>query len=130
VTLIALTCLFATACQRDGGIVGRGELPGVSGQFVIEDDDRTVALASVQHSVFYEVGKGRQLIFKGAGGEMPRLFLASPDMVVLRYCRGSIYKVESSFFDQPGAPAPNGNRSLRLQVVTEPGLTIAGRAIC
>ncbi len=120
--------LFATSCQRDGGIVGQARLPGVAGTFVIEDDDRTVALASVQHSVFYQLGHNRKLVFKGAGGDLPRLALMGPNTILLRYCRGSIYSVESSFFDNPNAT--EGLRIVRLQVVTEPGVSVSGRTIC
>ena len=119
--------VLTTSCQRDGGIIGHGHLPGVTGTFVLEDDDRTVALASVQHSVFYEVGGDRKLVFKGAGGERPRLSLIGPDTILLRYCRGSIYKVESSFFDKPNGAEL---RILRLQVITEPGVSAGGRSIC
>ena len=127
VILAALT-LLATSCQRDGGIIGHGHLPGVTGTFVLEDDDRTVALASVQHSVFYEVGGERKLIFKGAGGEQPRLSLIGPETILLRYCHGSIYQTESSFFDEPNGS--KGLRFIRLQVITEPGLSAGGRSIC
>lgn len=78
--------LFATGCQRDGGIAGHARLPGLAGTFVIEDDDRTVALASVQHSVFYQLGDDRKLVFKGAGGDLPRLSLVGPNTILLRYC--------------------------------------------
>lgn len=120
--------LLATSCERDGGTIGHGRLPGVTGTFVLEDDDRTVALTSVQHSVFYEVGGDRKLIFKGAGGEQPRLSLIGPDTILLRYCRGSIYNIDSSFFDEP--KGSKGLRIIRLQVVTEPGLSAKGRPIC
>jgi hypothetical protein len=110
--------LFATSCQRDGGIVGHARLPGVAGTFVIEDDDRTVALASVQHSVFYQLLDERKLVFKGAGGDLPHLSLVGPTTILLRYCRGSIYSVESSFFDDPNAT--DDLRIVRLQAVTEP----------
>lgn len=120
--------LLASSCQRDGGVIGHARLPGVTGSFVIEDDDRTVALASVQHSVFYELGSDRTLVFKGSGGDQPRLSMMGPDTILLRYCRGSIYSVESSFFDNP--KATNGLRIVRLQVVTEPGVSVGGRSIC
>ena len=120
--------LFLTSCQRDGGIVGQVRLPGVAGIFAIEDDDRTVALASVQHSVFYQLGDDRKLVFKGAGGDVPRLSLIGPNTILLRYCRGSIYSVESSFFDNP--KATDGLRIIRLQVVTEPAVAVRGRTIC
>lgn len=120
--------VLATSCQRDGGIIGHIRLPGVTGTFLLEDDDRTVALTSVQHSLFYQVGDERKLVFKGAGGSQPRLSLIGPDTVLLRYCRGSIYKVESSFWDKP--KGGEELRILRLQVITEPGLSAGGRSIC
>ena len=125
--MVVLT-LLAASCQRDGGVIGHARLPGVAGTFVLEDDDRTVALTSVQHSVFYQVGDDRKLVFKGAGGDPPRLSMIGPDTILLRYCRGSIYNVESSFFDQP--KAAEELRIVRLQVVTEPGISVNGRAIC
>ncbi|MBB5686668.1 hypothetical protein [Sphingobium boeckii] len=120
--------LFSTSCERDGGIIGQGHLDGVAGMFVLEDDYRTVALTSVQHSVFYQIGNRRELVFKGMGGDQPRISLIGPDTILLRYCRGSIDKVESSFFEQPSPD--NGVRILRLQVVTVPGVSIKGRSVC
>lgn len=120
--------MLATSCQRDGGIIGHERLPGVTGTFILEDDDRTVALTAVQHSIFYEVGGKRELVFKGAGGYKPSLSLLGPDAVLLRYCHGSINKIETSFWDKP-----NGGESLRilrLQVITEPGLSSRGQSIC
>lgn len=126
--LVASLMLFTTSCQRDGGVIGHSRLAGITGTFVLEDDDRTVALTSVQHSVFYQVGDDRKLVFKGAGGDRPRLSLIGPDTILLSYCRGSIYSIESSFFDQPNAA--QGLRILRLQAVTEPGISAGGRSIC
>jgi hypothetical protein len=56
--------LLLTGCQRDGGVIGSVTLPNIAGKFVIEDDNRTVALSSVQHSVFYVFGDSKELIFK------------------------------------------------------------------
>ena len=120
--------MLATSCQRDGGIIGHARLEGLAGTFVIEDHDRTLALTSIQHSVFYQVGGERKLVFKGAGGAQPRLSMIGPSTILLRYCRGSIYDMESSFFDQPNAA--EGLRIVRLQVVTEPGVSVNGRSIC
>jgi len=122
-----LAVLLLSGCQRDGGVIGSTTLPNISGKFVIEDDDRTVALTSVQHSIYYVNGDDRKLIFKGAGGRTaPTLSLLSPDVILIRYCGGSIYKVESQFFETDA----NVNRILRLQPVTSRGLTVSGRPVC
>ena len=104
-------------------------LPNIQGTFVIKDNDRTTALTSVQHSIFYVIGNARTLVFKGAGGGLPVLSMLSRDDVLVRYCGGSIYKVESSFFENE-ADRTHGLRILRLQPETSRGLTANGRAIC
>jgi hypothetical protein len=49
---LVIAALFVAGCHRDGGVIGQVKLPSISGKFVIEDDDRTVALTSVQHSIY------------------------------------------------------------------------------
>lgn len=124
-----IAALVVSGCERDGGIIGQANLPNISGKFVFEDDYRTVALTSVQHSIYYVIGTKRLLVFKGAGGSVPRLSLLNPDTILVRYCGGSIYKVASPFFDNE-ADNLHGLRLLRIQPVTEPGLMANGRAIC
>jgi hypothetical protein len=126
---LAVVALFVVGCHRDGGEIGQVRFPNVSGRFVIEDDDRTVALTSVQHSIYYVVGAERKLVFHGAGGRLPVLSMLGPDDILLQYCGGSIYTIESSFFDNEADDA-HGLRILRLQPVTSPGLKANGRSIC
>jgi hypothetical protein len=125
-TLVMASALLVGACHRDGGVIGTATLPNIAGKFVIEDDNRTAALTSVQHSIYYVVGSDRRLVFRGAGGERPVLALLGPDDILVRYCGGTIYKVESKFFENEA----DNMRLLRLQPVTSPGLTANGRAIC
>ncbi len=126
VSALALAALLASGCQRDGGVIGTTRLPNIQGKFVIEDDYRATALTSVQHSIYYLTGGHRKLIFTGAGGGTPTLALLSPDDILIRYCGGSIYKVESSFFERDDEV----DRILRLQPVISPGLTANGRPVC
>jgi hypothetical protein len=127
---IIAIALVTASCSRDGGVIGGAKLPGVPGRFVLEDDDRTVALTSVRHSLYYEIGDERTRVFHGAGGGPLRLSLLDPNTVLIRYCDGSIYEVASPFFDDP-EPSDGNLRLLRLQVVTSPGLTTAnGQTIC
>jgi hypothetical protein len=93
-TLVMASALLVGACHRDGGVIGTATLPNIAGKFVIEDDNRTAALTSVQHSIYYVVGSDRRLVFRGAGGERPVLALLGPDDILVRYCGGTIYKVE------------------------------------
>jgi hypothetical protein len=124
-----LGALLLAGCHRDGGVIGSATLPGIAGKFVIEDDDRTVALTSVQHSIFYVIGNDRKLVFRGAGGQNPAFSLLGPDDILVSYCGGSIYKVESSFFENEDDKA-HRLRILRLQPVTSPGLVANGRPVC
>ena len=126
--MIAMT-LAVASCQRDGGVIGSAKLPNIQGTFIIEDDDRTTALTSVQHSIFYVNGSSRTLVFKGAGGTLPMLSLLSADDILVRYCGGSIYKIESSFFENEPDRGKD-LRILRVQPVTSSGLTASGRPIC
>jgi hypothetical protein len=121
-----LAVLLLSGCQRDGGVIGSTTLPNIQGKFVIEDDDRTTALTSVQHSIYYVTGSDRKLIFKGAGGSGPTLSLLSPDDILIRYCGGSIERVESQFFENEA----RWNRILRVQPVTSAGLAANGRPVC
>ena len=126
---LLVAALLIAGCQRDGGVIGSAKLPNIQGRFVIEDDDRTTALTSVQHSIFYVIGNDRKLVFKGGGGSLPVLSLLGRDDILVQYCGGSIYTVESSFFENHSDNA-RGLRILRLQPVTSHGLTSNGRAIC
>ena len=126
--LIAGALLMAS-CQRDGGVIETASLPNISGKFVVQDDYRTAALTSVQHSVYYVIGSNRELVFRGAGGQLPVLSLLGPSDVLLSYCGGSIYEVESSFFENE-TDNQRGLRLLHLQPVTSGGLSANGRPIC
>ncbi len=121
--------LLVAGCHRDGGVIGSATLPNVANKFVIEDDDRTTALTSVQHSIYYVIGTDRKLVFRGGGGQKPVLTLLGPDDILVSYCGGSIYKVVSSFFENE-ADKGQGLRVLRLQPVTLAGLAANGRAVC
>ena len=126
---LIVAALLAASCQRDGGVIGSAKLPNIQGTFVVEDDDRTTALTSVQHSIYYVIGSERTLVFKGAGGTQPVLSLLGPADILVRYCGGSIYKVESQFFENE-ADKSHGLRLLRLQPVTSSGLTANGHIVC
>ena len=126
---LILCALLVAACHRDGGVIGTATLPNIAGKFVIEDDDRTTALTSVQHSIYYVIGSGRKLVFRGGGGDKPVLTLLGPDDILVSYCGGSIYKLESEFFENEENTA-HGLRILHLQPVTSAGLVASGRAVC
>jgi hypothetical protein len=119
---------FVASCQRGGGVLGSVSLPSIRGTFVIEDDERTTPLTAVEHSVFYVIGNTRMLVFKGAGGRLPVLSLLNKDDILIQYCGGRIYKVESFFEDEPDEA--HESRLLRLQPVTLRGMTANGHAIC
>ena len=127
-TLIAAV-LLTVGCDRDGGVIGTATLPHIRGKFIIEDDDRTAPLTSVQHSIYYVVGDYRKLIFRGSNAPMPALSLLERDNILVRYCGGRVEVVESSFAEN-GAELGADNRILRLQPVTSPGLSANGRTIC
>ncbi len=101
-------------------------MAGLPGSFVIEDDERTTALTAVEHSVFYEVEGKREQLFRGYGGSRPKLARLSAGHVVIAYCGGSILKVQSSFFADQSKSAD----LIRLQVVTDAGLSADGHSIC
>lgn len=128
-SFLIVAALLAASCQRDGGVIGSAKLPDIQGKFVIEDDARTTALTSVQHSIFYVIGSSRTLVFKGGGGKLPVLSLLSRDDILVQYCGGSIYKIESSFLENVADKA-HGLRILRLQPVTSAGLQANGHPIC
>ncbi len=124
--------MIVAACSRDGGVIGATALRDIRGKFVVEDDNRTMALTSVQHSIYYVIGKQRKLIFRGSGAQAPTLSLLTPNDILVRYCGGRVESIETSFFENDDDVGKEGGelRILRLQPVTSPGLVANGKGVC
>jgi hypothetical protein len=116
-------------CEPDGGEVARMKAPGLPGTFIIEDAHRTTPLTAVEHLLFYEAAGERELLFHGYGGEPMRLWMLGPGSLLVSYCRGSVIELQTSFFRNPGNDLQDTGL-MRLQVVTESGLSARGREIC
>ena len=119
---------FTGACGADGGELARLKVPGYPGTFVIEDAARTTPLTAVEHLLFYEAGGERVLLFHGYGGQAIELSRLGPNTLLVSYCKGSVTELKSSFLLDPSKV--DDLHLMRLQVVTEPGLSAGGRQIC
>jgi len=125
---LMLLSLLLESCQRDGGVIGTTRLSGMEGTFVIEDDMRTAPLTAAVHSVYYVRNKDRTLVFRGAGGSMPRLSVLSQGTVLIVYCGGTIEKTASILDGNP--LSGRDVRARTIQPVVAEGLSVNGQGIC
>lgn len=107
------------------------KVAGMKGRLFASKANTAIPLTDDDDRIDYEVGSKKVRLFTGSGGKsLAVTFDRARGLLIIAYCGGRIYQVESSFSDLVSSDPDDDWKLLRTQVINNPGFTYGGAPVC
>jgi len=119
---------YLAGCTSHERTVATSNLGEDAGVFATTVSGETTPLSPNFHTIYREDGSRREVVFRGHGPHAPAVWRANKSLIIVAYCDGSIEELQSSLLAR--TKSSEDARIIRVEVVTNLGLSFAGKKIC